>query len=207
MTSSGHGTAAEAARVAELEAKLQDLSIDTDEQLELALLHLEPVHDGFRAVDLLQLILKSEPRHELARLWLAYSNVYELMDEGALQEAVGLADQVLESEASAAVKAAALLLKAAAFRGLGSQDPVVELQKSIELAPHWVANRQLLAKVFEERGDRAAAGEQLGKAIESAGTHREPMSLPDRFFEMLITARGSYRIAERLRDQIRQLRE
>ena len=59
----GHATAAEAARIAELEAKLRNLSITTDEQLELALLNLEPVHDGFRAVDLLHEILRNKPRH------------------------------------------------------------------------------------------------------------------------------------------------
>jgi tetratricopeptide (TPR) repeat protein len=203
---SGHANALERARVAELEAKLHDRRTNSDELFELALLNLEPLHDGFRAAELLQKILNEDSRHKLSKLWLTYVNIYELMDEDALRNAVRLSDQLIDQGASADVQAAALLLKATAVRGLGDQDPAEYVRASIALAPGWVANRQLLARIYQERGEQSAAEEELLKAIEACGQQPEPESFADRMFEMLVTARASHRITDRLKEQLRQLR-
>ena len=135
-TLGGHATPRERERAAALEAKLQAQSASLDEQLELALLYLEPGHDGFRAAELLERILKTEPEHDLARLWLAHCWIYEWMDENALRNAVTLCDALTDASKPAPVRSAALLLKATALRQLGGDGEVIELLSlSVELAP------------------------------------------------------------------------
>lgn len=206
-TPTGHASPGESERIAELDAKLHAGTITSDEQLELALLNLEPGHDGFRAAEMLRGMLAAEPEHDLARLWLAFCCIYELMDPDALREAIRLCDELSQARVPVDVQAAALLLKAAALRQLaGDHDVLALLQESVRLAPEWIANRQWLAKIYEERGDQAAAEEQLQKAVEVSRKRPDTRSYADQLFEMLITARGSYQIEDRLQDQLRELR-
>ena len=207
---SGHPNVSERARITELEAKLRNRGMNSAELLELALLNLEPLHDGFRAVELLGKIQPEDPRYALAKLWLAYTYIYELLDEVALRNAMKLVDQLIEEEgASVEVKAAAFLLKAAAVRelGVGDTDPAEYVRASIALAPGWIANRQLLARIHQERGEQAAAEEELLKAIEACGQQPEAKNIVDQMFESLVTARGSHRIADRLREQLSELQQ
>lgn len=193
--------------MAALEEKLRHRGLTNEERLELALLNIEPGHDGFRAVELLREMPAGSPSLDLARLWISYCCIYELMDDDALREAVRLCDELLERRPSARVQAAALLLKAASLRQLGSgHDTVAELRESVRLEPTWVANHQFLATVYEELGDRVAAEDELRKAIEVSRLPQESASHADQLFEMLITARGSHQITKRLQDQLGTLR-
>ncbi len=207
-TTLGHAAPGERQRMAELETKLRTRTITSGEHLELALLNLEPGHDGFRAAELLREMLAAEPENGSARLWLAYCCIYELMDPEALREAVRLCEELAPGQASADVRAAALLLEAAALRQLaGDRDVLALLRESVRLAPTWIANRQWLAMIYQERGDRAAAEEQLREALEvsRAQPAPEPDRYADQLFEMLITARGSHQIGGRLQEQLQEL--
>jgi hypothetical protein len=67
MIRKGHATASESSRVEALEEKLRNRKITSDEQLELALLNIEPGHDGFRAIEVLREIPAESPQFNLAR--------------------------------------------------------------------------------------------------------------------------------------------
>jgi tetratricopeptide (TPR) repeat protein len=200
----GHSTPSEREHIARLEKALLDRTIGPDEQLELALLQLEPLHDEFRAVDLLWGIIASTPAHPLAQIWLAYCWIYEWMADEALRNAVKLCDEVLGQDLPAALRSAALFLKADALRKLG-RDSLVPLLESVALAPDWISNRQLLATIYEERGDRQLAVEQLHKAIELSRHRVATRNYADELFELLITGRGGDGVADGLAEWLRRL--
>jgi Tfp pilus assembly protein PilF len=196
----GHASPREMERITALEAKLRSQAISLDEQLELALLYLEPGHEAIRTTELLQEILAHHPEHNLARIWLAYCFIYEWMDEESLKNAVGLCDLLSDECVPTKLRAAALLLKAAALRQLpGGDDPLPLLLQSIELEPNWISNRQMLASVYQERGDRKAAEEQLHRAMEVRGNYANHL------FDRLIAGRSDYRIGDGLEEQLREL--
>jgi tetratricopeptide (TPR) repeat protein len=200
----GHPTLSEREHIARLDAKLRDRTIDLDEQLELALLHLEPLHDGLRAVDLLWGILAATPKHPLARIWLVYCWIYEWMADEALRNAVTLCDELLHEDLPASLQAAALLLKASALRELGGES-LAPLRESVALAPDWISNRQLLARIYEERGDRWLAAEQLRKAIALSLSRPDTGNYTDELFELLITGRGGELVANGLQEWLQKL--
>src|SRR5258708_25413850 len=136
----GHATAAERQRIDYLEGK--GVRASAEERLELALLNVEPAHEIGGAVEVLRSLLSRDTSDYAARFWLAYCCVYELGSEPALEEALGLCDEILQSAAPDRLKAGALMLKATAFRDLGpGQDPLAELRQSIAGAPDWASNR------------------------------------------------------------------
>lgn len=185
----GHATSAEKAHIAGLAEKLRSGRLTSDERLELALLNIEPLHDGFRAAELLRELLAENRQHELAKLWLAHVYIFHFMDEDALNEAVRLCEELLAASARPETRAAAHLLKADALRQLGDRDPVPDLRQSVALAPTWVGNRLLLAQIDEERGHLSAAQDQLREALEAIGSWPVPADFASRMFEMLITSR------------------
>lgn len=200
MIPTGHASSREKDRMAALEAKLGDQAISPDERLELALLYLEPGHDGLRAAELLEGILAVDPGHDVARMWLAHCLIYEWMDEEALRRAVELCNALLDERLPADLRAAGLMLKAAALRLLpDGDDPLPLLLQSINLAPTWISNRLLLSNVYQDQGDRKAAEQELLLAKEALGSYAGQL------FEELITGRGGDRVADFLEDQIRTL--
>ncbi|HVT61022.1 MAG TPA: hypothetical protein VHR45_21845 [Thermoanaerobaculia bacterium] len=208
MTATGHATPQESERIAALEAKLGRKTISCDEHLELALLQLEPCHDGFRAAELLEEIIAAKPDHSLAKIWLAHCWIYEWMDEEALRNAVRLCNTLLDERVSVHLRSAALLLKASALRQLpDSDDPLALLLESVRLAPDWISNREMLAQVYQERGDRNAAAEQLRRALEvSRAPHQVSSSYAEQMFKKRIARRGGGRLTFKdLENRIRSL--
>ncbi len=202
----GHATAAERQRIDSLEAKGARAS--AEERLELALLNVEPAHEILRAEEVLRSLLSRDTSDHRARFWLAYCCVYELLSEPALEEAIGLCDEILQSVAPDRLKAGALMLKATAFRDLGrGQDPLAELRQSISLAPDWVSNRQLLAQVMLERGEHAIARAQLEQALSAPLVSTGGLSVADALFEELVTLRVGLGVRDRIRKRLKKLVE
>lgn len=206
MTSNrGHFDKQQLRRAELLESKLCDDSISTRELLELALLSIEPGHDCFHAAELLEKVLAADPDENTAKLWLAHCWIYEFMDERSLRKAIEISTEIdLDTGTAADVRAAALLLKGAAFYQLSSTDSArAALEASVHLEPQWITNRQLLATIYEKSNDISAARGQLVRAIENTAV---PPS-DDHLFEWLITGRRAAGIAQRLRDQLEGLQK
>jgi tetratricopeptide (TPR) repeat protein len=210
----GHATSAEKAHIAALNEKLRTGSITPDEQLELALLNLEPLHDGFKAGELLQELLAANPRHEIAKLWLAYVHIYEFMDRPSLVNAVRLCDDLFVSADQRDTLAAAHLLKTSALcdlafdskqRAASNLDPMLDLRLSVARAPTWPGSRLSLAHIYEKRGDLLAAQDQLREALETSGSRPPLPDYASRMFEMLITQRGSERTIKLLKSELQRL--
>jgi len=122
------------------------------EILNLALFQLEPEHDGSRAIQL----LKTLPHEQRMRdVWLAFAYIYEIMDQTALSDAVTICTEIRKMPFDADVQAAALMLRASALRHLRSAaEARADAEESIQIAPHWVGNRQLLAQILTECAER-----------------------------------------------------
>jgi|ERR1700724_608632 len=202
----GHATAAERQRIDSLEAK--GVRASAEERLELALLNVEPAHEISGALEVLRSLLSRDTSDYGARFWLAYCCVYELGSEPALEEAIVLCDELLQSAAPDRLKAGALMLKATAFRDLGrGQDPLPELRQSISLAPDWVSNRQELAQVMLERGEHALARAQLERALAAPSISTDGLSVADARFEELVTARVGLAVRNLIREKLTKLVE
>ncbi|HEX7157898.1 MAG TPA: hypothetical protein VF214_02695 [Edaphobacter sp.] len=186
-----------------LQAKLQDGSISTPELLKLAQLSIEPGHDLFRAAELLETVLATDPGENMARVWLAHCWIYGFMDPASLRNALEVCNEIgRKAGIIASIRAAAFLLRGAAFYQLSAIDSArKELEASVALEPGWVANRQLLAVLYERTNDLASAREQLVRAIENTAVP----SSGDPLFEWLITGRHAAGVLQRLRDQLKRL--
>lgn len=185
----GHISDVEANAIHELQRKVAAGTITNEELLRLALLQFEPGHDAFAAVETLKEVISRDAAGDLARVWLAYLCVYELMDEVALHEAVRVAEQV--ASADQRLKSGALWVKGAALRTLNSIDEsIAALEHSVRLEPDWVANRMALANAYRDDKRHAQAIVELRTALanveRSRGIFRE-----DDVFERFITGRAS----------------
>jgi len=175
--------------------------------MQLALKLFEPAHDPFTAVDILKEVLARDPSCDLARIWLAYLNIYELMDEGALREALTLADEVNAEDKT--LRAAALLLKGAALRHLGRAEmAIAALVESVHLADDWITNRQALADMYGQGGRKGEAIEQLQAALKNFELAKNARSADDQsaldLFEIYLTGRAaSNTVGDTIRDQLR----
>jgi len=206
MTMGAHTTAEQANRIRILEEKERAGSASCDELLDLSLLALEPQHDGFRAAELLGRV-DAECGDPRAKLWLAFTCIYELMDQGSLRSAIKACGGLLELSENVKLRAAAWMLRAAALRHLSPVEDVrTDVEQSVRLAPEWIANRQLLAEVLSERGDRGGAEEQLKQALTNVQQMSPPESYEQYMFQLLITAQRSAGIANRLTRKIEELR-
>src|SRR5438105_1889305 len=195
----GHATEAETRRIEALELKRAQHRLTHDEQLELALLLLEPLHDGFRSIELLDELLKAESFDAVAAVWFAYCCIYELMDAESLKKAAELCERVEKESKDLRMKAAAHMLRADALRQLSqSETGEAELKQSVALAPDWVTNLQFLATVEMAKGDRLSARDHLKTAIENARQFQAPRDVASSMFVSLITGRGSYKIIDHL---------
>jgi len=124
-----------------------------------------------------------------------------------LREAISLSDELFSGASDRRILAAGHLLKGTALRDLGRiEDAVAELERSISLAPDWISNRQLLAAVYKDRGEHAAAAALLRRALESAATQPAPTdNQVNRLFESLVTGRVGSDIEESLQNQLREV--
>jgi tetratricopeptide (TPR) repeat protein len=168
----GHASESKAEELATLQQKAVEGTLESEELLRLALQLFEPAHDPFAAVDVLKLLLRQLPTHDVARIWLAYLDVYELMDDDALREAVALADHV--SSTDERLYAAALLVKGAALRHLANVGAAVAaVEESVRLAGDWVTNRQALGDLYRDSGRKADALDQFRAALANFEKARE----------------------------------
>lgn len=184
----GHADQQDVIAADELQRKAAAGTITNAELLRLGLLQLEPGHDGFAAAETMKQAITRDPGADVARVWLAYLYVYELMDEMALREAVRVADEV--SPADQPLKAAALWLKGAALRALNDvKESIAALEHSVRLEPEWIANRLALATAYrdDKRPEKSIA--EFKTALANFENSRE-MPPEDDLFERLITGRG-----------------
>jgi hypothetical protein len=200
----GHGTIEQNDRVRMLEARVRNGTASCEELLELSLLMLEPQHDPFHAVELFTLVT-AKCGDLRAKLWLAFTGIYQIMDDDALETAIKLCDELIQTE-GLKLRAAAWMLKAAARRNLSSVvDVRSDLEQSIILAPEWIGNRLLIAQVLSEHGDRKAAEEQLRQALANIHEMAPTEDYEQYMFELLITAERSAGVAERLARKLEEL--
>jgi tetratricopeptide (TPR) repeat protein len=204
----GHASEPELEELATLRRRASEGLLTPEELLRLALQLFEPAHDPFAAVDVLKDLLQRDPTFDLARVWLGYLDVYELMDDDALREAVALAEEV--STTDDRLRAASLLVKGAALRHLASMEPAVSaIEESVRIAGHWVTNRQALGDLYRDMGRRVEAADQFRAALENFERARqmERRLEHDRereLFEMYLTGLAASEItADIIRDQWR----
>jgi tetratricopeptide (TPR) repeat protein len=196
----GHANDQQRRRIQQLEERLHRDIASEDDILELALLAIEPGHDGVRAAGLLSRLPASDP---LRNVWLAFVDIYELMDLAALAEAVDACSEALGGSTDVTIQAAALMLRAAAQRHLTHiAQARADCEESVRLAPHWIGNRQLLSQILTELGEYAAARKQLIEALHNVRPIPHPEEYVDYMFEQLITARSSDGIEKRLRSKL-----
>lgn len=201
----GHATVEQNRRIRLIEEKRHAGSATCDELLELSLLALEPKHDGFRAAELLARV-DAEYGDPRAKLWLAFTCIYELMDQTSLRTAVSACGVLISSASNVELLAAAWMLKAAARRHLSAAEDVRnDIEQSVRLAPAWIGNRQLLAEVLREGGDRRGAEEQLRQALTNVRQMPPTTSYEEYMFQLLITAQRSTGIADRLQRRLDEL--
>jgi tetratricopeptide (TPR) repeat protein len=190
-----HATAAQRARVDTLEEKVRDGAASAGDRFELALLAIEPMHDGFRAAALLEPMVVD---NDMAGVWLAHCWIYEFMEDASLQKAVALCDEIDRRSEDLDARAAALMLKGAALNALHDfQGATLPLEQSVWLQPAWISNRKLLAAIYERRGMFREAREQLEAAL------RTTVGVDSRadergLFDVLITGRGGQGTANRI---------
>jgi tetratricopeptide (TPR) repeat protein len=206
-SAAGHASAVEADEIALLRRKAAAGLLHTQELMQLALKLFEPAHDPFTAVEVLKEVLARDPSCDVARVWLAYLNIYELMDDAALREALTLADEVNSEDKT--VRAAALLLKGATLRHLGRAEmAIAALVESVRLADDWITNRQALSDMYRQAGRKGEAIEQLRAALKNfelaknAPRAEEPREVD--LFEIYLTGRAaSNTVGETIRSQLR----
>lgn len=207
----GHASESEAEEIATLSRKAADGQLSPEEMFRLALRLFEPAHDPFAAIDLMKEVLQRDGSFDLARIWLAYLDVYEAMDDAALREAVALADEV--SSVDDSLRAAALFVKGAALRQLDQPERSRDvLEASIQLADDWVANRLALADVYREMGRKGDAAQQYNAALANFERARldarSEESLESGFFEMYFTGHGaSDLLRDVIEEQLRSMNE
>jgi len=196
----GHANDQQRRRTQQLEERLHSDTASEDEILELALLAIEPGHDGVRAAGLLRRMSASHP---LRNVWLAFVDIYEIMDLAALAEAVEACSEALVGNADVTIQAAAMMLRAAAQRQLThSAQARADCEESVRLAPHWIGNRLLLFQILTELGEYAAARRQIIDALHNVRPIPHPAKYVDYLFERLITARSASDMEKRLRTKL-----
>ncbi len=191
-----------------LEGSVGDGHATDEERFELALLNIEPGHDGYRAVELLREIPQESPCYDFARIWLAYCYIDSLMVEEALRNALRICDELLGRPTSSEVRGGAYLLKAIALRELSSADGVIpNLKEAVHLSPTWILPRMELANAYSRVGDKRAAELELLAARQAATEPPAPAGLSATLFEELITARGGHGMRERIDMLLKRLSE
>ncbi len=153
---------------AELKRRLQDIEsgeASESEQLETALILVEPFHQEDRALQILQELIDRNPEATQARLWCAYLLAHHCMDPDSLELAKSHLERLLDTTEQ--MRAAALQLLAYVEHELGDAYPVHYLEKSVELRPSWVINRWLWAAALLKRGSLLEASEQLLQALKN----------------------------------------
>jgi hypothetical protein len=204
MTPSGHATREESDRIAMLRQKRASGNLSCDEALEFGVMLLEPCHDGFTAVEVFSDAAAScgGSRHVLAIIWMAYTYIYEWMDDESLARAVHLCSEAASELAEAAIRSAAHLLSASALQQLGrSREAEANVRLSVAEAEDWVSNRQILAAIEIAHGEHRRAVRHLDQAIASVVAFSPPREILALRFESLITGRASYDIERRLQKQ------
>ncbi len=191
-----------------LEQRIAEGSANDEDQFELALLNLEPGHDGFRAVELLRGIRPSSPCHDLAQLWISHCLIYEMMDDGALAEAVQICSTLLGRSISPEVRTGAHFLRAMAVWNRNPTEAVIpDLCEAVRLEPDWSATRLSLARVYRVLHHERAAEEQLLAAREAAKKPApEAADVPGKLFELMVTGRGGHRRREWIDEELERLK-
>ena len=202
----GHATAEEQARVRELESRLDPKTSPLSSLLELALLYRCPCHEEDRSIRLLEGILDRDGDFSAARIWLGYLHLHYSLDPASIKKARQLLESVPDGDRIH--RAASLQLLAAVgedLNDLSTSEIIRLLEASVELAPHWVNNRDLLAAYLARTGDTAAAEAQLRAALDNVIAADPAWSPAEREFEISITGRTADRVAERLTSHLTQL--
>src|SRR6202165_707370 len=161
----GHATPAEEAEASRLRLRVEEGLASIDEQLELACLLMEPLHQEDQAVNVLRTILRRDPACWIARVWLAYCDLQYFMDDESLRAGSQLLEQMHSDDAQA--KAASLMLRAGlggAGDTISSADAIRLLEESVAAAPWWVNNRWSLAVRLAAAGRLLEADEQFAAA-------------------------------------------
>jgi hypothetical protein len=194
----GHATPDEKQHVQELEARVNAETSPLDQILELALNYIEPCHREDQAVSLLQEILKREPEHSAAKIWISYCCRWALMSPEWQHYAQGLLQEVVAREPNPELIAGAYYMMAQleselAFPKWNAPEVVARqielLQASIKHAPHWFYNHFMLAWLLKDSGRLAEAIEEMQTGIDNIIEPDPHWDAPTLYFEAYITWR------------------
>ena len=201
-----HPTRDQVALADELQRRVDSSDANADDLLTLALLRLEPFHDGFGAAQLLESVRGTAGEVATASVWYAYAAVHFLFDASTLQKAFDLLTH--SAGPTRELESARELMMAEVIHRLDANaddDIAGHIQRSIELAPEWVSNHQLLAWFMERRGEHELALQHLRTALANTIPPDPAWSLLQAEFECNITARTSFNVDRRISDVIRRL--
>jgi tetratricopeptide (TPR) repeat protein len=205
----GHATANDMKLVREYEARVRCGGAASRDQITLALLYWEPCHREEEAISVLENLIQSETQNNLAKLWLAYLEIFyrSVYDPSGtpLNRAIELLGDIVRSDPDYA--AAAQIVLEGAFSHL---DPKTEmhsrriqaLEDAVRLRPDWVHNHYYLAALYAKMGRYDEALVHLERARENVLPAATEMDYPDRQFEIFITGRLGHRIVERALDPL-----
>jgi len=190
----------------DLQRRVDSSGANADDLLTLALLRLEPFHDGFGAAQLLESVRGTAAEEAMASVWYAYCALHFLFDVSTLQKALDLLTRsqgpTRELESALEFMMAEVIYRLDENAG---DNIVGHIQRSIELAPEWVSNHQMLAWFMERRGERELALQHLRSALANIIPPDPAWSLLRAEFECNITARTSFNVDRRISDVIRRL--
>lgn len=202
----GHATAEETARIRALEERAQSGVASIEDLLDLGCLFIEPMHDSERAIACFETVLHLEPTCSLAKIWIAYCHLQYSMDNHSLGIGRQLLHEVIASDP--ANRGAALMLSAEIGNASGeaSKDEVIALLEASVAAEHgWVTNRIYLANRYASVGRPREADEQLTKALRHIIPEEPRWSSRRQLFEVFISGRTSFGVAEWIEQMRRKL--
>lgn len=192
--------------VRDLDDRVVGGAASTAEELELGCYCIEPLHDEERAIACFERVLLRDPNCSLARIWLAYCYLHYSMDDESMRAGRALLETITEGDPEH--RGAALLLSAELgdFSGQIAKEEVIDLlQRSVAAAPNWVNNRRSLATRYAALGHHPAADVQLSTAIQHIAVEDPQWHASRRLFEILITGRTAFQVAERMQELLRRL--
>lgn len=184
----GHASPADRAHVQALERQAGSGGLTEDEELELALLYVEPLHEEDKAIARLEDLVSKGASGWQARIWLAYLYLHHRMDRSSLLAGREILSPLVTVPGEPA--AAALLLLSSISRDLGELDTPGEaalLERSVQQAPTWALNRFLLAGCYRQLGQKEDALRELQQAEANLRTVEPPHTKLEEEFEVSIT--------------------
>ncbi len=213
---SGHPNHDELDMISDLEAHIDPLHGPVEDMVRLGQLYICPIHDDERALGILRIALEREPLHPWAIYWIAYIQLWDLMDRDSLLSAKATLESWLDSTLPGSFEPearAAILQRLVQVRDsqdladLTDAERITFLEESVRLAPCWVINRWYLARAYLAVGRVSEAEEQLNTALANMTPEGPARDIEDDLFETDVTGCISAHLPEEIRRMLHEIHQ